>query len=199
MWLPINGGACPAIHFPSGDVAVKIDLGQAPKGRDLLDWQQFERDLDLAQAVDLGFAPISVSEQSDHRTIVLDALKCVDENNVRWGVGLRFVLEAWTVSGSVKATIALVAAQASLNLAYTRASFDTLGIDPSLLSGDLPGFEEMSVSSYGDLMKAIDACRSDILKASPDELTPRPVAVLVEAPMPAAGPEQHHRWWPRIR
>jgi hypothetical protein len=194
MWYPIDGSSLPAAPGPEGTTApITIKAEDAPSATDLVDWIQSEKDLDISQTLSLGFAPFSLDESGDHRTIVLDAMRYADKDNVRWGVGARLVLHAWTETGTVKGAVALVAAQASLNLAYTRATFQILGYNSPDLVQSLPGFEEMTVSNYADLMKAIDACRNAVMGAPPEKLSPQPTAVNLPPPPPPPGSPSH---WP---
>jgi hypothetical protein len=119
-------------------------------------------------------------------------MKYVDKDKIRWGAGIRFTLHAWSEKGDVKGSVALVAAQASLNLVYTRAAVQILGYASPDLAKDLPGFEEMSVSNYADLMKTLDAVRNAVLGADATSLTPCPIAVSVDIPPPA---EEDQRGW----
>jgi hypothetical protein len=139
---------------------------------------------------------VKVSEQVDHRTIVLDAMKFKEVDNVRWGVGLRFTLHAWTEKGSVEGSIALVAAQASLNMASTRSEFKIIGFDAANVSDKLPSFGEMTVDSYADLLKSLDACEKAITSAKPEDLHPHPVAVFVESNEHARTRSGRH--WPHL-
>ena len=47
----------------------------------------------------------------------------------------------------IAGAVALMAAQASLNMAYTRATFQILGYNSPDLVKSLPSFEEMTVSN----------------------------------------------------
>jgi hypothetical protein len=192
VWYPFDGSGLPNAPVDGGNnVAITIKPEDVPKAEELSNWVQSEKDLDLNQTLSLGFAPFSLDEKGDHRTIVLDVMRYVDKGNVRWGVGIRFTLHAWTDDGNVKGSVALVAAQATLNMAYTRATFQVLGYDSPDLQDSFPGFEEMSVSNYAQLMKSIDACRTEIGKASLDELRPQPIAISAPVP-PQEG--KLHRW-----
>jgi hypothetical protein len=104
-------------------------------------------------------------------------MRYTDKDNVRWGVGARLTLHAWTEKGDIKGAVALVAAQASLNLVYTRTTFQILGYNSPDLVKSLPGFEEMTVSNYADLMKAIDTCKNAVMGAAPEDLRPQPIAI----------------------
>jgi hypothetical protein len=189
MWYPIDGNDLPRSPAPDGNnIAIAIKPEDAPPPADLDDWLQSEKDLSVDESLSLGFAPFSLDQSGNHRTIVLDAMRYVDKDRIRWGAGVRFTLHAWTEHGDVKGSVALVAAQASLNLAYTRSSVQILGYHAPDLAKDLPGFEEMSVSNYAALMKAIDAVRNAVLDADPTALTPTPIAVSVVIPPP---PEKH--------
>jgi hypothetical protein len=191
MWYPIDGGDLPDAPVEGGNnVPVSIKSGDAPAATELADWIQTEKDLSMAETLSLGFAPFSLDETGDHRTIVLDAMRYVDKDRIRWGVGVRFTLHAWSETGSIKGSVALVAAQASLNLAYTRATFQVLGYNSPDLVKSLPGFEEMSVSNYADLMTSLDTCRSIVLEADPASL--RPTAVAVSLPVPPPPGKPHH-------
>lgn len=190
MWFPVNGLDLPT--EPSSDranLAVSIKPKDAPRATELKDWIQTEKDLSVAETLSLGFAPFSMDESGSHRTIVLDAMRYCDKDRVRWGVGLRFILHAWSETTTVKGSVALVAAQASLNMVYTRATLQILGCDLPRLAKLLPSFEEMNVSSYADLLKALDQCRDAVLGASPDQLTPTAIAVSIQSP-----PPEHHAW-----
>lgn len=190
MWYPIDGNDLPRSPVPDGNnIAIAIKAEDAPSAADLDDWTQSEKDLSVDESLSLGFAPFSLDQSGNHRTIVLDAMRYVDKDRIRWGAGVRFILHAWTESGDVKGSVALVAAQASLNLAYTRSSVQILGYHAPDLAKELPGFEEMSVSNYAALMKAIDAVRNAVLDADPTALTPTAIAVSVVVPPP---PEKHH-------
>jgi hypothetical protein len=186
VWYPIDEENLP--HEPhSGDGAnnVQIDLSSPPdlSKSPLSDLVQEERDLDISEALSLGFAPFSLDQNGDHRTIILDYMRYVDILPVRWGVGLRLVLQAWSETATIKGTVALVAAQASLNLAYTRSTFQILGYKGTDLRP--PGFGEMTVSNYPDLIKAIDLCRDTIGQCSADDASkfdPKPIAVSLSAP-----------------
>jgi hypothetical protein len=112
----------------------------------------------------------------------------VDKDIIRWGVGVRFVLHAWSETGSVKGSVALVAAQASLNLAYTRATFQVIGCNSPDVVKNLPGFEEMTVSNYANLMKSLDACRAAVDAADPKDLRPAAIAISLPAPPPKTSP-----------
>lgn len=191
MWYPINDSDFPAEPFEGGNnVAVAIRPEDAPSVDELVNWVQSEKDLNVKQTLSLGFAPFSLDESGDHRTIVLDVMRYVDKGNVRWGVGLRFTLHAWTDQGTIKGSVALVAAQASLNMAYTRASFEVLGCKSSDLTKNFPGFEEMTVSNYAKLMKSLDACRDGLDAAASADL--RPTAVAISLPAPPPNDEPHH-------
>lgn len=197
MWYPIGSSDFPAAPVEGSDnVAVAIKPEDAPKGDELSDWVQSEKDLDVEESLKLGFAPFSLDQSGDHRTIILDAMRYVDKGNVRWGVGMRLSLHAWTEKGSVQGSVALVAAQASLNLAYTRASFQVLGCKSPDLTSNYPGFEEMTVSSYAKLMKSLDACRNALnaaVAAGTADLRPEPIAVSLPAPPPKQDGSSH---WP---
>jgi hypothetical protein len=188
MWYPIDTIELPAAPVEGGDnVPIAIKPEDAPKGEELTDWIQSEKDLDIKQTLSLGFAPFSFDQSGDHRTIVLDEMHYLDKGNVRWGVGMRLTLHAWTEQGTVKGAVALVAAQASLNLAYTRASFQVLGCKSPDLSAHFPGFEEMNVSSYSKLMKSLDDCKSVLgaaIEAGHAVLEPKAIAVSLPAPSP---------------
>lgn len=192
MWYPIDGGDLPTEPVEGGNnVPLAIKPEDAPAATELADWIQTEKDLSMAETLTLGFAPFSLDESGDHRTIVLDAMRYVDKDRIRWGVGVRFTLHAWSDTGSIKGSVALVAAQASLNLAYTRATFQVIGYNSPDLVKILPGFEEMSVSNYADLMKSLDACRALVLDADPANLRPTAVAASLSVPPPADKP---HHW-----
>jgi hypothetical protein len=193
MWYPIDGSTLPTAPVADGNnVPIDIKPEDAPDPAELINWDQAEKDLDVSQTLSLGFAPFSLDESGDHRTIVLDAMRYADKGNVRWGVGARLILHAWTETGTIKGAVALVAAQASLNLVYTRAAFQVLGYNSPDLVKSLPGFEEMTVSSYADLMKSMDTCRSAVLGAPPGDLRPQPFAV--NLPPPPAPPGKPHHW-----
>ena len=53
--------------------------------------------------------------------------------------------------------------------------------------------QEMTVSNYADLMKAIDPCRNAVMGAPPENLSPQPVAVNLPPPPPPPGSPSH---WP---
>jgi hypothetical protein len=120
-------------------------------------------------------------------------MRYTDKDNIRWGVGGRLTLHAWSETGTIKGAVALVAAQASLNMAYTRATFQILGYNSPDLVKSLPGFEEMTVSNYADLMKAIDACKNAVMGAAPEDLTPQPIAISLPPPTPPP-PARPHPW-----
>jgi hypothetical protein len=190
MWYPTGGGNLSEAPDEEADnVAVAIRSEDAPSADELVDWIQTEKDLSVTEALSLGFAPFNLDESGDHRTIVLDAMRYVDKGNVRWGVGVRFVLHAWSETTSVKGAVALVAAQASLNLAFTRTTLQVIGCKSPDLVKRLPGFEEMTVSNYADLMKSLDACRNTVYAAAAADLRPTPIAVSIPGPSP--GDEQH--------
>lgn len=192
MWYPIDGSDLPAAPAVNGDnVPVAVKTGDAPPATDLQDWIQSEKDLAIAEALSLGFAPFSLDQFGNHRTIILDAMRYTDQGGVRWGAGARLTLHAWSESASVKGAVALVAAQASLNLVYTRTTFQVLGYDSPELVKSLPGFEEMTVSNYSDLMKTIDACKNAVMGANPDQLRPQAVAVS----LPVSPPDGRTRRW----
>lgn len=195
MWYPFDGGNVSTKSLDGVEnVSVAIKPDDAPKPDELVDWIQSEKDLDVEQTLKLGFAPFSLDESGTHRTIVLDAMRYVDKGNVRWGVGMRLVLHAWSEKGSVLGSVALVAAQASLNMAYTRATFEVLGCKSPDLSPNYPGFEEMTVTNYAKLMKSIDDCRNALnaaIDAGTADLRPEPVAVS----LPALPPEDRSSAW----
>lgn len=198
MWYPTGGGNLPEAPSEGADnVAVAIRPEDAPSADELVDWIQTEKDLSVTEALSLGFAPFNLDESGDHRTIVLDAMRYVDKGNVRWGVGVRFVLHAWSETTSVKGAVSLVAAQASLNLAYTRATLQVIGCKSPDLVKRLPGFDEMTVSNYGNLMKSLDAVRDEVYSAAAADLRPTPIAVSVPGPSPRNGQHRgfhlHHR------
>lgn len=192
MWFPIDGTDLPRSPVPDGNnVPIAIKPEDAPPAADLKDWIQSEKDLSIDESLSLGFAPFSLDQSGNHRTIVLDAMRYADKDTIRWGAGVRFVLHAWTEHGDAKGSVALVAAQASLNLVYTRTTVQILGYQSPDLAKILPGFEEMSVSNYADLMKALDAVRDAVLGANANDLTPTPIAVSVPIPPPVDKP---HHW-----
>lgn len=199
MWYPIDGNDVSTAPVAGGNnVPVAIKPEDAPPASELKNWIQTEKDLNISETLSLGFAPFSLDESGDHRTIVLDAMRYVDKGNVRWGVGVRFTLHAWSDNATLRGSVALVAAQASLNLAYTRATFNVLGYDASDLAKNFPGFEEMSVSNYAQLMTSLDACRNAVLSAPADALQPTAIAVCVPVPPPRDRPHDwtfhlHHR------
>lgn len=188
MWYPFNGGDLPTDSLEgANNVPVAIKPEDAPKADELVDWIQSEKDLDVDQTSKLGFATFSLDESGDHRTIVLDAMRYVDKGNVRWGVGMRLTLHAWSEKSSIQGSVALVAAQASLNMAYTRATFEVLGCKSPDLSKNYPGFEEMTVSNYAKLMKSLDDCRNALnsaIAAGTADLRPEPIAISLPAPPP---------------
>jgi hypothetical protein len=192
MWYPIEGTNLPTAEVAGqSNVPVAIKAADAPPAADLRDWVQSEKDLALTEALSLGFAAVTADQDASHRTIILDAMRYADKDNIRWGVGARLTLHAWSESGSIKGAVALVAAQASLNLVYTRTTFQVMGYSSAELTRSLPGFEEMTVSNYTDLIKAIDTCKNAVMSAAPEDLTPQPVAVFLPAPPPA---EAAPRW-----
>jgi hypothetical protein len=139
MWYPIDGSDLPTAPVTGGNnVAVAIKPEDAPPVTDLQDRIQSEKDLGVAGALSLGFASFSLDQSGNHRTIVPDAMRYTDKDKVRWGVGARLTLQAWSETGSIKGAVALVAAQASLNLAYTRATFQILGYNSADLVKILP-------------------------------------------------------------
>jgi len=185
MWYPIDGGDFS--EGPTGEgnnVAIAIKPEDAPKVDELASWVQSEKDLTKEETLSLGFAPFKLDEAANQRTIVLDVTRYADKGNVRWGVGLRFTLHAWASQGTIQGSVALVAAQCSLNLVYTRASFQVLGCKSSDLTKNFPGFEEMSVSNYPKLLQSLDACRNALDTAAPEDLIPVPIAISVPAPPP---------------
>jgi hypothetical protein len=193
MWYPIDGSDLPTAPVADGNnmpVAVKPE--DAPPAADLQDWIQSESDLSIGESLSLGFTPFSLDQSGNHRTIVLDAMRYTDKNNVRWGAGARLTLHAWSETGTIKGAVALVAAQASLNLVYTRATFQILGYNSPDLVKILPGFEEMTVSNYADLMKAIDACKNAVMSAAPEDLRPQAVAISLNPPPPDDSPHHWH-------
>lgn len=193
MWYPIDGTDLPAAPAADGNnVPVAIKPEDAPPAADLQDWLQSEKDLSIAETLSLGFAPFSLDQSGNHRTIVLDAMRYTDKNNVRWGVGARLTLHAWSESGDIKGAVALVAAQASLNLVYTRTTLQVLGYNSPDLVKSLPGFEEMTVSNYADLMKAIDTCKNAVMGAAPEDLRPQPIAISLPPPPPPPDAGPHH-------
>jgi hypothetical protein len=112
---------------------------------DLQDWIQSEKDLSVAETLSLGFAPFSLDQSGDHRTIVLDAMRYTDKDKVRWGVGARLTLHAWSETGTIKGAVALVASQASLNLVYTRTKFQVIGYNsPDLVNSPVPAVRNAS-------------------------------------------------------
>ena len=193
MWYPIDGTDLPAAPAADGNnVPVAIKPEDAPPAADLQDWLQSEKDLSIAETLSLGFAPFSLDQSGNHRTIVLDAMRYTDKDNVRWGVGARLTLHAWSESGDIKGAVALVAAQASLNLVYTRTTLQVLGYNSPDLVKSLPGFEEMTVSNYADLMKAIDTCKNAVMGAAPEDLRPQPIAISLPPPPPPPDAGPHH-------
>jgi hypothetical protein len=193
MWYPIDGSNLAAAPVPGGNNRpVAIKPADAPPAADLRDWVQSEKDLAISETLSLGFAPFSLDQSGNHRTIVLDAMRYTDKDNVRWGAGSRLTLHAWSETGKVKGAVALVAAQASLNLVYTRTTFQVLGFDSPELVKSLPGFEEMTVSKYSDLLKAIDTCKNAVMGAAPEDLTPQPIAVFLPVPPPDGHPHHWH-------
>lgn len=188
MWYPIDDVNLPEDpHDDPNASNVELNLDSPPDitTKPLSSLVESEKDLDISHTLALGFAPFSLDEKGDHRTIILDYMRYVDVHPIRWGVGMRFVLHAWSDSGTVKGSVALVAAQASLNMVYTRATFQVIGYKGQDL--ELPGFEEMSVTSYPDLLKAIDACDATIGKCAPNDvalLDPKPIAVSLTSPKP---------------
>jgi hypothetical protein len=68
---------------------------------------------------------------------------------------------------------------------------NVIGCNSSDLIKDLPGFEEMTVSNYASLMKALDACRDAVNSASATDLRPTVIAVSLPAPPPKDKP---HHW-----
>src|SRR5690348_7673962 len=110
MWYPVDGNDFP--DEPSGEnhnVPVSIRPEDAPKVDELASWVQSEKDLSKEETLSLGFAPVKLDEAANQRTIVLDVTRYADKGNVRWGVGLRFTLHAWTSKGSIQGSVALVA------------------------------------------------------------------------------------------
>lgn len=193
MWYPIDGSSLPAEPAGGGNnVPVAVNPADAPPARDLQDWVQSEKDLAFSEALSLGFAPFSLDQSGKHRTIVLDAMRYADKGNVRWGVGARLTLHAWSESGDIKGAVALVAAQASLNMVYTRTTFQVQGYNSPDLVKSLPGFQEMTVSSYADLIKALDACKNAVMSAAPEDCQPQPFAVFLPVPPPDSGPHHWH-------
>ena len=196
MWYPIDGSNLPAGPAAGEhNVPVAVRPADAPAAADLQDWIQDEKDLVVSEALTLGFAPASLTQSGNHRTIILDAMRYADKDNTRWGVGARLILHAWSEAGNIRGAVALVAAQASLNLVFTRTTFQVMGYSSPDLARSLPRFEEMTVSNYTGLMKAIDTCKNAVMSASPDQLRPQPVAVFVPAPPPGEGTR---RWSLRI-
>jgi hypothetical protein len=195
MWYPIDGSNLPATAAAGGNnVPVAIRPADAPPATELHDWIQTEDDLSVDETLSLGFAPaVKVNQSGDHRTIVLQAMRYTDKDNIRWGVGGRLTLHAWTEKGDIEGAVALVAAQASLNLAYTRATFQVLGYDSPDLVTSLPGFEEMTVSNYADLMKAVDACKNAVMGAPSQNLRPQPFAISLPPP-PEPSRKGSHPW-----
>jgi hypothetical protein len=198
MWYPTGDGNLPEAPAEGADnVAVAVRPEDAPSADELVDWIQTEKDLSMTEALSLGFAPFNLDETGDHRTIVLDAMRYLDKGNVRWGVGIRFVLHAWSETTSVKGAVALVAAQASLNMAYTRATLQVIGCKSPDLVKSLPGFEEMTVSNYADLIRSLDACRDVVYAAAAGDLRPTPIAISIPGPPPKSGKRRgfhiHHR------
>jgi hypothetical protein len=198
MWYPIDGGDLPTDPATDGssNVPVAIKPADAPPSADLQDWIQSEKDLSITETLSLGFAPFSLDQSGNHRTIILDAMRYTDKDGVRWGVGARLTLHAWTETGTIKGAVALVAAQASLNLAYTRTTFQILGYNSPDLVKSLPGFEEMTVSNYADLMKAIDTCKNAVMGAPPEDLRPQPIAISLRPPTPPPPPDDSAHHWP---
>jgi hypothetical protein len=193
MWYPIDGRDLPDEPADgANNVAVAIRSEDTPSADLLVNWVETEKDLSESETLSLGFAPFNLDEKGDHRTIVLDAMRYIDKDNVRWGVGVRFVLHAWSETTSVKGAVALVAAQASLNMVYTRATVQIIGCKSSDLVKSLPRFEEMTVSDYTDLMKALDACRDAVYSAAAADLTPMPIAVS----LPGPSPDNNRDHWP---
>jgi hypothetical protein len=193
LWYPIDGTGISAAPVADGNnVPVAIKTADAPPATDLRDWIQSEKDLDVSESLSLGFTPFSLDQSGNHRSVVLDAMRYTDKDSIRWGVGARLILHAWSENTSIKGSVALVAAQASLNLAYTRTTFLVLGYDSPDLVKSLPGFEEMTVSNYADLMKAIDACKTAVMTAAPEDLRPQPIATALPPPRPSAN--HPHPW-----
>jgi hypothetical protein len=191
MWYPVDGDDFPDQPSEDGhNVPISINPADAPNVVDLASWVQSEKDLSADETLSLGFTPVKLDEAANQRTIVLDVTRYADKGNIRWGVGMRFTLHAWTSNGSIQGSVALVAAQASLNLVFTRASFQILG------GGNVPGltkffpkFEEMSVSNYPKLMESLDACRDALDAADAATLVVMPIAVSIPKPPPSA---THH-------
>jgi hypothetical protein len=193
MWYPIDGGSLSAEPKAGRDnVPVAAKPADTPAATELQDWIQSEKDLTVSEALSLGFAPFSLDQSGKHRTVVLDAMRYVDKGNIRWGVGARLTLQAWSESGNIKGAVALVAAQASLNLVYTRTTFQVQGYSSPELANSLPGFQEMTVSEYAGLMKAIDTCKNAVMGAQPADLRPQPVAVFLPEPSPDDEPRPWH-------
>lgn len=193
MWYPIDGSNLPSVPIAGGNnVPIAIKPEDAPPATELHDWIQSEKDLSVDETLSLGFPPFSLDQSGNHRTIVLDAMRYTDKDNIRWGVGGRLTLHAWSETGTIKGAVALVAAQASLNIAYTRATFQVLGYNSPDLIKSLPSFEEMTVSNYADLMKAIDACKNAVMGAAPEDLTPQPIAISLPPPQPPK--DSPHPW-----
>jgi hypothetical protein len=194
MWYPIDGNGISAAPAAEGNnVPVAIKPTDAPPATELRDWVQSEKDLDVSETLSLGFAPFSLDQSGNHRSLILDAMRYADKDNIRWGVGARLILHAWSETATIKGSVALVAAQASLNLVYTRTTFLVLGYDSPDLVKSLPGFEEMTVSNYANLMKAIDACKNAVMAAAPEDLRPQPIAAALSAPQPSGdGPHPWH-------
>jgi hypothetical protein len=199
VWYPIDGSDIPSSAVAEGsNVAIAIKPEDAPPATELNDWIQSEKDLDIDETLTLGFAPFSLDQAGKHRTIVLDAMRYTDKGNVRWGVGGRLTLHVWSENDDIKGAVALVAAQASLNMVYTRSTFQVLGYNSPDLVSKLPGFDEMSVSNYTVLMQAIDVCKNAVMGAPAEDLRPQPIAVSLPAPPPGGKPRHwgfhiHHK------
>jgi len=203
MWYPVNGGISPKLHFPryNGDEALTVQATASPEH--LSSWSEDSLQLSVQAAASLGFGMVTVEEKGSHKVLVVQAIRYADCASstegitLRYGAGVELKVDAWTDDGKVEATLPMVAAQVTLNLASSSASLRARGFSDAglaALSGDLPALASMDVDHYADLMKALDKCRAKILQMSATDL--QPVLFAFDGPPPLQ-PEHSHQW-PRI-
>lgn len=203
MWYPVNGGVTPTLHFPGDENGKMLTIPESPDAaQELSDWSEDSLQLSVQAAVNLGFNVASVDVKGSHKVIVVQAIRYADHPapngvTIRYGAGIELKVDAWAENGDVKATLPMVAAQVTLNVASSSVSLSARGFSDTglaTLSDDLPALASMDVGRYAELVKALDNCRAKILKMSESDLKPEIFAV--NGPPPAQPENVHH--WPRL-
>jgi hypothetical protein len=153
--------------------------------------------LDIGIAAKVGVGSIFAgSVQANESGYWLDAMAFADSgfsptagnivSQTRWGFGLRIMFRARLLDTSIKLSFAVLGAAVELGLADASYEVQTIGLGPLALAAVLDGLSQFGTlrgDTFHDLNTTVISNLKQLITDHEDELTPRPIAVLLSIPV----------------